>query len=146
MSSSNHPRKTDTKHSRLKKTTVTVGVCSTLISGVKDKDKGIGSTVCLSPASDPTAGLEAESLVYVVKLQHTIAELHFLYVATVWTSSFTEKPVCLSTSCPFSAIKPPSKLTLPGSCLCSWLCCFDRDSGVDQRELMAATSACCSIV
>lgn len=42
---------------------------------MKDKDKGIDLTVCLSPASDPTAGLEAESLVYVAKLQHTIAAL-----------------------------------------------------------------------
>ncbi len=31
--------------------------------------------MCLSPASDPTVGLEAESLVYVVKLQHAIAAL-----------------------------------------------------------------------
>lgn len=44
----------------------------------------------------------------------------------------TEKPLCLNTSCTFSTIKPPSKLTLPGSCLCSWLCCFDWDP--DQRE------------
>lgn len=40
---------------------------------MKKKDKGMGLTVCLSPASDPTAGLQAEALVYVVKLQHTIA-------------------------------------------------------------------------
>lgn len=38
---------------------------------MKDKDKGIDLAVCLSPASDPTAGLEDESLVYAVKLQHT---------------------------------------------------------------------------
>lgn len=42
---------------------------------MKDKDKGIDVTVCLSRVSDPTAGLDAESLVYVVKLQHTIAAL-----------------------------------------------------------------------
>lgn len=42
---------------------------------MKDKDKGIDLTVCSSPASDPTAGLEAESLVYVTKLHHTIAAL-----------------------------------------------------------------------
>ena len=59
--------------------------------------------------------------------------LRFLSVATLWTSTTTEKPVCLSTSCTFSTIKPPSNLTLPGSCLCSWLCCFDWDPGEDHR-------------
>lgn len=39
---------------------------------MKDKDKGVDLTVCLSPDSDPTAGLEGESLVYVVKLQHIV--------------------------------------------------------------------------
>lgn len=37
-------------------------------------------------------------------------------------------------------IKPPSNFTLPCSCLCSWLWCFDEDPGGDQRELTDATS------
>lgn len=63
-SSSGRPSKNRTKHSRLKKPTVTK---QDLISGTTDTDKGIDRTVCLSPASDLRAGLEGESLVYEVK-------------------------------------------------------------------------------
>lgn len=67
--SSSHPGKNKTL--KVKENSGHYGVRSDLISGMKDKDKGVDLTVCLSPASDPTAGL-GESPVYVVKLQHTV--------------------------------------------------------------------------
>lgn len=45
-----------------------------------------------------------------------------------------KSPSCLSTSCVFSTIKPPpSKLTPPDRCLCSWLRCFNGAPEEDQR-------------
>lgn len=63
------------------------------MSGITDKNKGtVDVTVYLSPACDPAAGLEGESLVYAVELQHTIAALP-LCGNLLWKSSATEKPV-----------------------------------------------------
>lgn len=95
MSSSIHSRKNKAKHWRLKQTQVTVRyrLCLLLMSGITDKNKGtVDVTVYLSPACDPAAGLEGESLVYAVELQHTIAALP-LCGNLLWKSSATEKPV-----------------------------------------------------